>query len=68
MWTCHQVVNKEQIRMMKTVQITTVTFNTTWTAVGFERPRFPFSGKSGINVDLEDRHNPLEYFELFITP
>jgi hypothetical protein len=32
------------------------------------RPRFPFTGKPGINVDLEDPSNPLEYFELFCTP
>jgi hypothetical protein len=35
---------------------------------GVERPRFPFTGKPGINVDLEDPSNPLEYFELFCTP
>jgi hypothetical protein len=40
----------------------------TWTKVGAERPRFPFSGKPGLNVDLEDQNSPLEYFELFITP
>jgi hypothetical protein len=40
----------------------------TWTRIGVERPRFPFDGKPGISVDLEDRNNPLEYFELFITP
>jgi hypothetical protein len=40
----------------------------TRTSVGIERLCFPFSGKHGINVDLEDRNNPLEYFELFITP
>jgi hypothetical protein len=39
----------------------------TWTSVGAERQHFPFSGKPGINVDLEDRNNPLEYFGLFIT-
>jgi hypothetical protein len=36
-----------------------------WANSGAERPRFPFTGKPGINVDLED---PLEYFELFSTP
>jgi hypothetical protein len=36
------------------------------TKVGAERPRFPFSGKPGLNVDLEDKNSPLEYFELFI--
>jgi hypothetical protein len=39
-----------------------------WAKSGAERPRFPFSGKPGINVDLEDRVNPLEYFELFCIP
>jgi hypothetical protein len=28
----------------------------------------PFTGKPGINVDLEDPSNPLQYFELFCTP
>jgi hypothetical protein len=40
----------------------------TWTKVGAERPQFPFSGKTGQNVDLKDPNSPLEYFELFITP
>jgi hypothetical protein len=40
----------------------------TWTRSDAERPHFPFSGKPGISVDLEVRNNPLEYFELFITP
>jgi hypothetical protein len=39
-----------------------------WTKSGAERPHFPFTGKSGINVDLEDPSNPLEYSELFCTP
>jgi hypothetical protein len=39
-----------------------------WENSGAERPRFPFTGKPGINVDLEDPNNPLEYFELFCTP
>jgi hypothetical protein len=30
----------------------------TWTWVGAERPHLPFSGKPGINVDLEDQNNP----------
>jgi hypothetical protein len=29
---------------------------------------FLFTGKHGINVDLEDPSNPLEYLELFCTP
>jgi hypothetical protein len=28
---------------------------------GTEQPHFPFTGKPGINVDLEDHSNPLEY-------
>jgi hypothetical protein len=36
--------------------------------LGAERPCFPFTGKPGINVDLEDPSDPLEYFELFCTP
>jgi hypothetical protein len=31
----------------------------TWTRVGIERLHFHFSGKPGINVDLEDQNNPL---------
>jgi hypothetical protein len=33
-----------------------------WEKSGVEQPRFPFAGKPGINVDLEDSSNPLEYF------
>jgi hypothetical protein len=40
----------------------------TWTNVGTERPRFPFIGKPGLNVKIENSENPLEFFELFITP
>jgi hypothetical protein len=32
-----------------------------------ERPRFPFTGKPGINLDLEDHSNPLEYPEFCIS-
>jgi hypothetical protein len=39
-----------------------------WANSGAERPRFPFTGKPGINVHLEDPCNPLQYFELFRTP
>jgi hypothetical protein len=39
-----------------------------WADSGAERPRFPFTLKPGINADLKDRSNPLEYFELFYTP
>jgi hypothetical protein len=35
---------------------------------GAERPRFPFTSKSGIYVNSEDPSNTLEYFELFRTP
>jgi hypothetical protein len=40
----------------------------TWAKSGHEQPCFPLNGKPGINVDLEDPSNPLEYFELFCTP
>jgi hypothetical protein len=42
--------------------------NDTWAKSGAKRPRFPFTGKPGINVYLKDPSNPLEYFELFCTP
>jgi hypothetical protein len=35
---------------------------------GAEQPRYPLTRKPGINVDLEDPSNPLEYYELFCTP
>jgi hypothetical protein len=38
-----------------------------WVNAGAEQPCFPFTGKPGINVDLEDPSNTLEYFELFCT-
>jgi hypothetical protein len=38
-----------------------------WPNSGSERPRFPFTGKAGINVDVEVPSNPLEYFELLCT-
>jgi hypothetical protein len=38
-----------------------------WSQSGAERSCFPFAGKPGINVDLEDTSSPLEYFELFYT-
>jgi hypothetical protein len=34
---------------------------------GAEQLHFPFTGKPGINVDLEDSSNPQEYFQLFCT-
>jgi hypothetical protein len=39
-----------------------------WVDLGDERPHFPFTGKPGRNVDLEDPSNSLEYIELFCTP
>jgi hypothetical protein len=39
-----------------------------WAKPGAEQPCFPFTGKPGINVDLEDPSNPLEYSELFCMP
>jgi hypothetical protein len=40
----------------------------TWTKVGTEWPHFPFSGKPGLNIDIEDPNNLLDYFEFLITP
>jgi hypothetical protein len=39
-----------------------------WAKSGGEWPCFPYTGKPGINVDLEDLSNPLEYFKMFCTP
>jgi hypothetical protein len=39
-----------------------------WAKSCAEQPRFPFIGKSGINVALEDPSNTLEYSELFCMP
>jgi hypothetical protein len=39
-----------------------------WAKSGAEQPRFPCIGKPGINVNLEDPSNHLEYFELLFTP
>jgi hypothetical protein len=36
-----------------------------WTKSAAKRPRFPFTGKPGLNVDTEDPSNHLEYSELF---
>jgi hypothetical protein len=36
-----------------------------WAESGAKQPHFPFTAKPGINVDLEDPSNSLEYFELF---
>jgi hypothetical protein len=40
----------------------------TWTKVGTEWPRFPFRGKPGLKVHLEDPNELLDCFELLITP
>jgi hypothetical protein len=52
--TCCQVANKEQILIMKTMQMTSDKQHYTWTRVGAERLRLPFSRKPGTNVDSED--------------
>jgi hypothetical protein len=39
-----------------------------WANSGVQQPRFPFTGKPGINVHSEDPSNLREYFELFCTP
>jgi hypothetical protein len=39
-----------------------------WARSGAVQPHFPFTGKPGINIDLEDTSNPPEYFELFCLP
>jgi hypothetical protein len=41
--------------------------NGTWTKLGAERLRYPFSGKTGLNVVVEDPKNLLVYSELLIT-
>jgi hypothetical protein len=38
-----------------------------WEKSGSEQPRFPFAGKPGNDVDLDDSSNLLEYFHLFCT-
>jgi hypothetical protein len=64
-----QVVNKQNMLIMKTIQMTTVTCNMILgQGQGTETPCFPFSGKPGINIDLEAWNKPLVYFKLFITP
>jgi hypothetical protein len=37
-----------------------------WANSGADRPRFSFTGKPGINVDLEDPSKPPEYFSRFV--
>jgi hypothetical protein len=36
-----------------------------WAKPGAEQSRFPFTGNPGIDVDLEDPSNSLEYFVLY---
>jgi uncharacterized protein affecting Mg2+/Co2+ transport len=38
-----------------------------WSESGTMRPHFSFTGKTGINIDLEDHSNSLECF-VFCTP
>jgi hypothetical protein len=33
---------------------------------GTEHPHYPFRGKSGINVNLEDANNPLDFWSVLI--
>jgi hypothetical protein len=39
-----------------------------WANPDAEQPYFPFIGKYGINVDIEEPRNLLEYCELFCKP
>jgi hypothetical protein len=39
-----------------------------WANSGAEQPRLPFTGKPGLNIDLQDPSNLLEYSELFCRP
>ena len=41
--------------------IDTDTHHGTWTNVGTERPHFPFIGKPGLNIKIENSENPLKY-------
>jgi hypothetical protein len=38
-----------------------------WANSGAKRPHFPFTGKPGKNVDIDDPNNALDYCELFCT-
>jgi hypothetical protein len=55
--------------MMKmTMSVTVVALqHGTWAKSGAERPHYPFIGKPGMYIDLEDPSYPLEYSELFCT-
>jgi hypothetical protein len=62
-------MNKASVLMKQKMSATPVAVQPdVWTNSGAERPRFPFTGKPGINFDLDDPSNPFEYFELFCTP
>jgi hypothetical protein len=37
-----------------------------WAKSGAELPHFPFTGKHGINVDLEDPSNPWNVLSCFV--
>lgn len=38
-----------------------------WTRQKLPFPIFPFTGNAGIQVNINDKEDPLEYFELFVT-
>jgi hypothetical protein len=46
--------------------VTTVACNLIYGKLGAECPHFPFAGKAGINVYLEDPNNPWNIFSCFI--
>jgi hypothetical protein len=54
--------------MKKKMSVTTAACNTAYRQSQILSDHIPFTGKPGINVDLEDSSNPLEYSELFCTP
>jgi hypothetical protein len=37
-----------------------------WEKSGAEQPCFPFTGKPGLNIDLEHPSNSLEYFKVVL--
>jgi hypothetical protein len=40
----------------------------TWTKLGTGQPHYPTNGRPGLNGDVKDPNNPIEYSELFIAP
>jgi hypothetical protein len=48
--------------MKKKTSVTTVEHSVAYGQSSAEQPRFTFTGKPGINVNLENPSNPLEYF------